>query len=146
MQSLKTLDAKISKFTNINLDSLTRISLAIIYVWFGALKIVVESPAEEFAKKTVEFTGVENELFILIGFWEIFLGLLFLFKKYTRLAGILFALHISATFLPFITIPDSVFANFPFEFTLEGQYVVKNLLLITAVLTLYKNFLDNKKQ
>jgi len=38
------------------------------------------------------------------------------------------------TFLPFVVLPDVTFATFPYELTVEGQYIVKNLVLIGAAL------------
>lgn len=142
---LKALESKLQIHLDKHLNTYLRIVVALVYIWFGALKLVSESPAEEFAKQTVEFTGFENELFALIAIWEVLLGFTFVFKKLTRVSVVLFFLHISATFMPFLTIPDLVFHKAPLELTLEGQYILKNFLLIGVVLSIYKRYLESQR-
>ena len=55
------------------------------------------------------------------------------------LALLLLALQMPGTFLPFLVLPEVCFSRWPLEspldvlaLTLEGQYIVKNIVLITA--------------
>lgn len=112
-----------------------RVSFAIIFIWFGILKPLGFSPAEELVRKTVAwlpFGSPDNWLHI-IGYWEVLIGILFLFKKTSRSAiGLLF-LQMAGTFMPLLTLPEVVYQNGnPLTLTMEGQYIVKNILIISA--------------
>jgi uncharacterized membrane protein YphA (DoxX/SURF4 family) len=111
-----------------------RLAMAIIYVWFGILKPFNLSPANELVTETIPFIPAHTFIWIL-GVWEVAIGVLFLFRRFTSIAIILFLLHIPGTFLPFLVVPHRVFVA-PFVLTLEGQYIIKNLALIGLVLTI----------
>ena len=112
-----------------------RYSLAIIFIWFGALKPFGLSPASDLVAHTVPFDPV---WFIpLLGVWEVIIGVCFLFpRRLLRPGLVLMALQMAGTFLPLILLPDRVYVIFPFALTLEGQYIVKNFVLIGAALTI----------
>ena len=117
---------------------LVRASLGAIFVWFGALKPLGLSPAEPLLLATVQwlpFVSAEAWLH-LIGYWEIAIGLCFLWRKTLRLAIALLALQMVGTFMPLFTLPDVTFqANrIPYAPTMEGQYIIKNLLIVSAAL------------
>mgnify|MGYP000458344350 CR=1 FL=1 len=110
---------------------LLRLSLALIYTWFGVLKLFGLSPADALVARTVTFIPFEV-FFPLLGVWETAIGLGFLFPRTTPIALVLMALQMPGTFLPLLMAPDVVFTRFPIGLTLEGQYIVKNLVLIAA--------------
>lgn len=110
---------------------LLRIAMGIIFIWFGALKPLGLSPAEALVAKATAWIPVPGFLYILAA-WEIAIGVCFLFKRLTRWAVVLLFLHMPGTLLPLITLPDEVFVRFPYGLTLEGQYIIKNLVLIAA--------------
>jgi uncharacterized membrane protein YphA (DoxX/SURF4 family) len=110
---------------------LLRIAMGIIFIWFGALKPLGLSPAEALVAKATAWIPVPGFLYILAA-WEIAIGICFLFKRLTRWAVVLLFLHMPGTLLPLITLPDEVFVRFPYGLTLEGQYIIKNLVLIAA--------------
>lgn len=112
-----------------------RISLAIIFIWFGALKPLGMSPAEDLVKHTVYWFPPDIFLPIL-GFWEIAIGVGLLFRPLLRVAILLLFLQMPGTMLPLILLPDVCFTQFPFGLTLEGQYIIKNLILISAGLVI----------
>jgi len=118
-------------------DFLIRIPLFIIFFWFGFLKIIDLSPAQQLVKDTVywmPFFEASVWTFI-IGYWEVLIAIFFLFKKTTSLAMILLLLQMSGTFLPLVILPEITFQNSnPFLPTLEGQYIIKNIIIITAAL------------
>lgn len=111
-----------------------RVAMGVIYVWFGALKLVPGlSPAEQLVRDTVPF--LPGDLFVpFLGVWEILIGLGFLTGKGLRLVILLLFLQMPGTLSPIFLLPDQVFTAFPFGLTLEGQYIVKNLVLIAAAL------------
>ena len=113
---------------------LLRISLGVIFIWFGALKLFEGlSPAEDLVKRTVYWFSPEV-FFPILGVWEVLIGVGLLFRPLIRAALLLLFLQMPGTFLPLILLPDVCFTAFPHALTLEGQYIIKNLILISAAL------------
>ncbi len=116
--------------------TLLRISLGIVFVWFGALKFFPAlSPAENLIRESITFLPM-NLFLPFLAVWEIVIGLGFLTGKFTRLTILLLFLQMPGTISPVFLRPDLVFTQFPFGLTLEGQYIVKNLVLISAGLVI----------
>ena len=112
---------------------LLRISLAVIFIWFGALKPLGMSPAEALAAKTVYW--FESEIFVpILGWWEVAIGVGLLFRRLIRVAILLLFLQMAGTFLPLVLLPEVCFTKVPLGLTLEGQYIIKNLILISAAI------------
>lgn len=111
-----------------------RIAVGVVYIWFGALKLFPGlSPAEELVRATVPF--LPGSVFVpFLGVWEVLIGLGFLTGKGLRVAILLLFLQMPGTLSPIVLLPDRVFTVFPYGLTLEGQYMVKNLVLIAAAL------------
>lgn len=111
---------------------LLRISLGIVFVWFGLLKIFEVSPVAEFVARTVYW--VDPDLFVpALGVFEVTVGVLLLLGKMMRLTLLLFVLQMAGTFLTFFILPNVVFQHGnPLLLTVEGEFVVKNLVLIAA--------------
>lgn len=108
-----------------------RFSLAIIFIWFGALKPFGQSPAVELVTKTVYW--FDPQIFIpILGVWEMAIGICLLFRPLLRVGLFLLAVQMPGTFLPLVLLPEVCFTTFPFDLTLEGQYIIKNLVLIGA--------------
>ncbi len=130
---IKELDrALIETLNRISLPVL-RISLGIIFIWFGALKPLGNSPANDVITKTVYW--FDPDIFIpILGVWEIAIGLCLLYSPFIRAGLFLLALQMPGTFLPLVLLPEVCFVNFPFDLTLEGQYIIKNLVLIGAAI------------
>ena len=133
LSGLKRFDIKLIAFLNkVSLPAL-RISLGVIFIWFGLLKVFGDSPANDLITKTVYW--FDPEVFIpILGIWEAAIGICLLFPFFTRLGLLLLALQMPGTFLPLILLPEVCFQSFPFNLTLEGQYIVKNLVLIGAAM------------
>jgi len=113
-----------------------RISIGIVFVWFGALKTVGQlSPAYDLVAATVYWLTPEI-IVPLLGWWEVAIGVCFLIPALTRIGLLLLALQMPGTFLPLILLPEACFTVFPFGLTLEGQYIVKNLVIIGAALVI----------
>ena len=128
-------------------DFLVRIPIFIIFFWFGFLKIIDLSPAQQLVKDTVywmPFLTAESWTYI-IGAWEVLIAICFLFKRTTLIAMILLFLQMSGTFLPLLILPEITFQNSnPFLPTLEGQYIIKNIIIITAALMIGRSYLKVK--
>jgi uncharacterized membrane protein YphA (DoxX/SURF4 family) len=124
------------------IEIFSRISLFIIYFWFGLLKVIGLSPASPLVKdlydKTIapfiSYNAVLNpdKFLIYFGIGECILGILFLIPQLTKLSKWLFTLHMVTTFMPLVLVPHDVWTKW-FAPTLEGQYIVKNLGLIATV-------------
>jgi uncharacterized membrane protein YkgB len=111
-----------------------RLAIGIVFIWFGALKMIGElSPAYDLVAATIYWLTPEI-IIPLIGLWEVAIGVAFLFPPLTRLALVLLAGQMPATFLPLVLLPAVCFTVFPFGLTLEGQYIIKNLVIIACAL------------
>ena len=133
LNPIKRFDIKLINFLNtVSLPAL-RISLGVIFVWFGLLKVFGESPANDLITKTVYWFN--PDVFIpILGLWEAAIGICLLVPFFNRIGLFLLALQMPGTFLPLILLPEVCFISFPFNLTLEGQYIVKNLVLIGAAI------------
>ena len=125
-------------------DFLIRLPLFIIFFWFGLLKVIELSPARQLIIDTVfwmPFLSAEAWV-IVIGYWEMLIAIFFLTKRTTFLAMILLFLQMSGTFMPLILLPDVTFqSSNPLLPTLEGQYIIKNIIIITAALVIGRKYL-----
>lgn len=112
---------------------LLRWSVGVVFIWFGALKTVGMSPAQELVARTVYW--FPPEVFIpILGWWEVAIGLGLLIRPLARLAIALLFLQMPGTFLPLVLLPDICFTSIPLGLTIEGQYIVKNLVLISSAI------------
>lgn len=131
--NIKEIDRAIIQTLNRLSLPVLRISLGIIFIWFGALKPLGNSPANDLITKTIYWFN--PDIFIpILGIWEMAIGLCLLYKPFIRAGLFLLALQMPGTFLPLILLPEVCFVNFPFDLTLEGQYIIKNLVLIGAAI------------
>ncbi|MEP0545355.1 MAG: hypothetical protein ABJF88_00325 [Rhodothermales bacterium] len=120
-----------------------RWTVGIVFIWFGALKLFPGmSPAEELVKNTVYFVD-PAWFFPFLGVWEMVIGLFLLIRPLIRVAIFLLFLQMPGTFLPLVLLPDVCFTDFPFGLTLEGQYIIKNLVIISAALVVGGTVRDN---
>ncbi len=108
-------------------------SVAIVFFWFGILKPLGVSPAADLVERTV-FWFSADWFVPFLGCWEVAIGLLMLSQKTLRYALILLFMQIPGTFLPLIVCPDVTFQSSPWALSLEGQYIIKNLILIAAAI------------
>lgn len=130
------IDRQITHWMARNGILLLRIGLGIIFFWFGALKLVPDlSPAEELVRNTVYF--VDPDLFIpILAVWEMLIGVGLIVGKYMRVTLLLLFMQMPGTALPLLVLPDAVWTEFPYGLTLEGQYIIKNLVLVSAGLVI----------
>jgi len=119
-----------------------RISIGIIYIWFGALKFFHGySPAEDLAINTInrltfDFIPEPINLFLL-AIWECAVGFLLIAGIWVRIALALLFVHMLCTFTPLIFFPSVSFKYAPYGFTLVGQYIMKNIIIIFAAFVLW---------
>lgn len=119
--------------------TLTRIALGVVFLWFGAIKFVPGwSPAAELAGRTIEritFGTVPPELGLpILAAWESLIGIGLLAGRFLRATLLLLFVQMPGTLLPLVLFPAETFTAFPYSPTMEGQYIIKNLVLIGAAI------------
>lgn len=132
---LDSIDQRITHWMSQRGITVLRGAIAVIFIWFGGLKVINESPATGLVEQTVFF--LPPEVFIpILGIWEVAIGLCFLYKPLIRVGIALLFLQMPGTFLPIVVLPGEVFTQFPYGLTMEGQYIFKNLAIIGAALVI----------
>lgn len=134
------VDPKITAWMARNGITLLRVSLGIVFLWFGALKFVPgASPAETLATRTIAILThsalTPHATMLILATWESLIGLGLLTGFAKRLTLLLLFLHMPGTLLPLVFFPQETFAA-PFVPTLEGQYIIKNLVLLSAAIVI----------
>lgn len=126
---------------------LARISLFVIYFWFGSLKLIDVSPAnplvESLLNKTLPFVRF-NQFIIFLGVWEMIIGIVFLIPKLERTAIVLLIPHMIITFMPLVLLPGIAWKGFLTP-TLEGQYMIKNILIVALAVYIFSSVKPIKK-
>jgi uncharacterized membrane protein YphA (DoxX/SURF4 family) len=135
-ESYDRLDRSITGWMARNGVTILRIGLGVIFLWFGALKLVPGlSPAEELVRSTIYFVPPDLAQPVL-AIWEMVIGLGLLLGRYLRLTLLLLFAQMAGTALPLVLLPDVVWTEFPYGLTMEGQYIVKNLVVIGAAIVI----------
>ena len=119
--------------------ALSRVSLGMVFFWFGALKLVPgASPAEDLACRTLMIlTGglfAPQACVFALGIWESLIGLGLLTGRAPRATLISLFGHMAGTVTPLVLFPGEIFVRFPFALTFEGQYIAKNVVLVSAAI------------
>ncbi len=136
---IEKTDLRIGQWMNQWSTPAIRISFGIIFIWFGILKPFGLSSAEEMLKATVAWMPVGTpELWLsIIGWWEVAIGVALLIPRTTKIGIALLFLQMFGTFMPLFLLPDITFQDGNiFTPTLEGQYIIKNVMIISAALVL----------
>lgn len=129
----ESVDARIAAWMNRWSRQVIQVAIGVVFIWFGALKVINVSPAGELVARTVYF--LPPEVFVpVLGVWEILIGVFILYRPWVRLGIFLLFLQLPGTFLPVLLLPEVVFTTFPYGLTVEGQYIIKNLVIIGAAL------------
>ncbi len=119
------------------------LSIGLIYTWFGVLKFFPGySPAEGLASDTLwamSFHLIDKTVLLwFLAFWEVGLGICLMFRVKSKIIVWALLLHMFGTLMPIVIFPELVFAQPPFGFTIVGQYIMKNFVIISAALVLYR--------
>ena len=120
---------------------LLRLALGIVFLWFGALKLIPGlSPAEGLAGRTIEvltFNVIPSATAVpILGIWESLIGLGLLTGIWMRATLLLLFVQMLGTLTPLVLFPAETFDRFPYAPTLEGQYIIKNAVLIAGAVVL----------
>ena len=145
---IKKIDQQIARWMNRWSIKAIRISFGIIFIWFGILKPFDLSSAENLLKATVVWVpfGTPEFWLVAIGVWEVAIGVTFLFPRTTKIAiGLLF-LQMFGTFMPLVFLPEVTFQNGNILTpSLEGQYIIKNVMIISAALVVGGTYYKGKE-
>ena len=142
-QTLETrfdhIDRRISGWMAQHGITVMRVGLGVVFLWFGALKFFPDlSPAQDLAARTIEqlTLGLVRPAVALpvLAAWECLIGLGLLTGRFLRATLLLLAVQMLGTLTPLVLFPAETFTAFPFAPTLEGQYIIKNVVLITAAM------------
>jgi len=124
-------------FNKINLP-LARFALFLVYFWFGILKVFDLSPASpmvlELLHRTMPFIP-PTQFLIFFGLFEMLIGVLFLIPRFTKIAIILLFIHMVTTVGPLFIMPSYTWSGFLVP-TMEGQYIIKNILIIALAVVI----------
>lgn len=136
--SLESIDSRIILFFRKISIPVARISLFIVFFWFGILKVIGLSPASALVQKlfehTISFVPFGTFL-ITFGLFECLIGILFLIKGAERIVIPLLLIHMITTAGPLLLLPSETWQRFLVP-TLEGQYIIKNLVIIATGIAL----------
>lgn len=114
----------------------SHVALSLVMIWFGSLKFFGISPANELVDALLQLTlpFIPFSVFIIIlGAVEVLIGILFLIPKMERIAITVLILHMFTTILPLFMLPEIAWQG-PLLPTLEGQYVIKNVVLVALAI------------
>lgn len=117
-----------------------RIGLGVVFLWFGVLKFFPGySPAEGLAVQTIGVMSFglipPRTSLVLVALLETVIGVGFLTGRYIRVTLLLLAFQMFGTLTPLVFFPAQTF-NAPWAPTLEGQYIIKNVVLIGAAMVI----------
>jgi uncharacterized membrane protein YphA (DoxX/SURF4 family) len=121
--------------------TLLRLALGVVFVWFGVLKFFPgASPAEALAGKTIEtltFGAVpEGTALMILAVWESVIGVGLFIGRWMRAVLLLLFVQMLGTITPLFLFPSETFTIFPIAPTLEGQYIIKNIVIVSAAIVL----------
>lgn len=126
------LDRRIVEFLRRWSPLALRLALGVVFVWFGALKVVGMTPVADLVASTVYWVDAAW-LVPALGVTEVIIGLGLIVGRWLRPVLALFAVQMAGTFLVLVVQPEVAFANGnPLLLTVEGEFVVKNLVLLAA--------------
>lgn len=118
---------------------ISRLALFVVYGWFGFLKVVAVSPAnplvDSLLQKTLPFITFD-QFIIAFGIFEMIIGIVWLIPRWEKLASVFLGLHLFTTVLPLLVLPAITWQSFLVP-TLEGQYIIKNVLIVAAALQIW---------
>jgi hypothetical protein len=116
-----------------HIHEIHRVSLGLLFVWFGLLKPFGLRTTTSLLANTVYVSSPEVVVPIL-GWWEVAIGLFLLKGKLVKLAVGLLLVRLPGTILALVLMRDVCFVHFPLAPTPEGQYLIKDLVVFFACL------------
>jgi len=137
--TFEAFDARLTRWTARHAITLLRVSIAVIFLWFGVLKFFPGlSPAQDLAARTIfalSFGLVPPPVSVpLLAALETTIGLGLITGRCLRATLLMLLLQMMGTVTPLVLFPNETFTVFPIAPTLEGQYIIKNIVLVSAAI------------
>ena len=137
----RQLDKHITDWMARNGITLLRVSLGVVFLWFGILKFFPGlSPAQSLAARTIHtltFGIVPASVSVpVLASWECAIGMGLITNLFMRATLLLLFVQMMGTITPIFLFPNEVFTVLPYAPTLEGQYIIKNIVLVSAGLVI----------
>ena len=141
MTTFNRLDRRITTWLAQNGMTLLRLSLGVVFFWFGILKFFPGmSPADDLASRTISqlsFGLIPPTISVpALATWEVLIGLGLITGLFMRATIALLLVQMLGTLSPLALFPGETWRVFPISPTLEGQYIIKNLVLISSALVI----------
>ena len=134
--NIRNIDIHIIHFFQKYWIEFARISLAIVFIWFGMLKVLGLSPAgglvQALFESSITFVSFAS-FYVFFAWFEVVIGVLFLIPRMTRIVIPLLIIHMITTFGPLVLLPTESWSGFMVP-TLVGQYIIKNLVIIAVAM------------
>src|SRR3954469_3944103 len=111
------------------------VAMGIVLIWFGLLKPFGVSPSGDLIAKALPWAPPALALH-LVGWWEVATGVCLLVPRFARAAVILLAVQLPAMLVPFVVLPEGCFVHVPYALTLQGESLIKSLLLVAAAVVI----------
>ncbi len=137
MDRLRAFDRRVTRWMADRAVTFLRISVGIVFVWFGVPKFFPGvSPADQLATDTISALtfGLLQPSFsrVALAILETTIGLGLITRRFMRLTLLMLFGQMIGTLTPLFLFPDLTWVRFPLVPTLEGQYIIKNLVLVSA--------------
>ena len=137
MRALQMVDNAIHRFLLAHSIAMLRIIVGLIFLAFGLLKYFPDvSPVEGLTIKTTDaltFDLVPGHVaIVIIASLECIIGLLLIAGRWLRIAIYLLAGQLIGVLAPLVLFTGRLFDGPHNAPTLEGQYVIKDLILVAA--------------
>jgi len=114
---------------------LHRVSLGVLFIWFGLLKPLGHKTTTSILAHTT-YWGDPESIVLILGWWEVAIGVCLLIRPLVRIAVLLLIIRLPGVILAFVLKPEVCFYSFPFAPTPEGQYLIKDLVIFIATLAI----------
>lgn len=141
LNKVQQIEVKVSAWMQKRGLLLLRVSMGIVFFWFGILKFFPGlSPAQDLAIRTINLLTLNllwsKTIIITLAIWEVLIGIGFLTGRFMKIILILLFVQMAGTFAPVFLFPYEVFSAIPYAPTLEGQYIIKNIVIVSAALVI----------
>jgi uncharacterized membrane protein YphA (DoxX/SURF4 family) len=140
-RKFESVDVRLTRWMAKHGITILRVALGIVFLWFGVLKFFPGlSPAHDLAARTISlltFGLVTPAISVpVLALWECAIGIGLITGKFMRLTLLLLLLQMLGTLTPLVLFPAETWQVFPISPTLEGQYIIKNIVLVSAGLVI----------
>lgn len=138
---ISSVDVRLTRWMARHGVKALRVSLGLVFLWFGSLKFFPGlSPAESLATTTIgmlTFGLVSPAMSIpVLALWECLIGLGLITDRFMRATLLLLLMQMLGAVSPLFFLPDETFTRFPYAPTLEDQYIIKNIVLVAAAIVI----------